>query len=63
MILKYNGNIRNLIYSGKSTFSTRIIKCDKDEFHGLAAPFPDGERKGKEKITLLRRPFSTLHTY
>lgn len=49
MILKYNGNIRNLIYGGKNTFSKRIIICDKDEFHGLAAPFPDGERKGKKK--------------
>lgn len=49
MILKYNGNIRNLIYGGKNTFSKRIIICDKDEFHGLAAPLPDGERKGKKK--------------
>lgn len=42
MILKYNGNIRNLIYSGKSTFSTRIIICDKAELQGLAALLPDG---------------------
>lgn len=49
MILKYNGNIRNLIYGGKTAFSKRIIICDKDEFHGLAAPLPDGERKGKKK--------------
>lgn len=53
MILNYNGNIRNVIYDGKSTFFTRIIKCDKAEFYGLAALLPNGKGKGKEKITLL----------
>lgn len=46
----------------KSPFSTRIIKRDKAELQGLAALLPDGWGKGEEKITLLRRPFSTPHT-